>query len=451
MSLQMLATPPVDSELRPVPGEPGPPLVGQTLRMLRHPHAANRERYETYGPVSWANLFGKPTVVMLGPDACGAVLANRDRAFSSGLGWGRFLDNFFYRGIMLLDFEEHLHHRRIMQQAFTTERLASYLSHMSPAVRAGVGRWPDRGDLKFYPAVKRLTLDLAAGIFMGEEKLGARAEEINRAFIGCVQAGTSLIRFPVPGGRWRKGIVGRRVLEQFLREYLPKKRSVDGADLFTALCHAESEDGHRFTDDDVINHMIFLLMAAHDTTTITLTTMVWKLGQHPEWQERCRQECLALDNDQLAYADLDKLASLDLVMKESLRLVAPVPSVPRQAVKDTEVLGHFIPAGTDVTMGLHFTQHMPEYWPDPERFDPDRFAEHRREDKVHRYAWLPFGGGVHKCIGLYFAGMQVKAVMNELLRRYRWQVDPAYEAPLNYVALPYPTDGLPIALEPVNQ
>lgn len=446
MSQQMLANPPVDSELRPVPGAPGLPLVGQTLHVLRNPMTASRERYDEYGPVSWANLFGKPTVVLLGPDACGAVLANRNRAFSNGLGWGRFLDNFFYRGIMLLDFEEHLHHRRIMQQAFTTERLASYLRHINPAVRGGVGRWPDSGDLKFYPAVKRLTLDLATDIFMGEENLGARAEKINKAFIGCVQAGTSLIRYPVPGGRWRKGIVGRRVLEDFLREYLPKKRAGDGADLFTALCHAESEDGHRFTDDDVINHMIFLLMAAHDTTTITLTTMVWKLGQHPEWQERCRQECLALENDQLSYDDLARLPALDLAMKEALRLVTPVPSLPRQAVKDTEVLGHFIPAGTDLTLGLHFTQHMPEYWPDPERFDPDRFAEHRREDKVHRYAWVPFGGGVHKCIGLYFAGMQVKAVMNELLRRYRWEVDPAYEAPMNYVALPYPTDGLPVKL-----
>ncbi|WP_344313773.1 cytochrome P450 [Fodinicola feengrottensis] len=450
MSIQMLAPAPADSELRPVPGDPGLPLLGKTLQVLKDPLGASRQRYDQYGPVSWANLFGKPTVVLLGPDAVGTVLANRDRAFANGPGWGRFLDNFFYRGIMLLDFEEHLHHRRIMQQAFTHERLATYLRDINPAVAVGLRQWPARGELKFYPAVKRLTLDLATDIFMGEENLGARAEHINRAFIGCVQAGTSLVRFPVPGGRWRRGLVGRKVLEDFLKEYLPKKRAGDGSDLFTALCHSESEDGHRFSDDDVINHMIFLLMAAHDTTTITLTTMVQYLGQYPQWQDRCRAEVLALESETLGYEDLDRLPSVDLVMKEALRLVTPVPALPRHVVKDTEVLGHFLPAGTEASIGLHFTQHMPESWPEPEKFDPGRFAEDRREDKIHRYAWTPFGGGVHKCIGLYFAGMQVKSVLNQLLRRYRWHVDPAYVAPMNFMALPYPTDGLPIRLEPLG-
>ena len=82
----------------------------------------------------------------------------------------------------------------------------------------------------------------------------------------------------------------------------------------------------------------------------------------------------------------------------------------------------------------------------PAAFDPERFAPERREDRSHRFAWEPFGGGVHKCIGLHFAGLEVKAIMHRLLRGYRWSVDPGYVAPLDHHALPFPRDGQPIAL-----
>jgi cytochrome P450 len=133
-------------------------------------------------------------------------------------------------------------------------------------------------------------------------------------------------------------------------------------------------------------------------------------------------------------------------MKECMRLVTAVPGVARKTVKDTQVLGFEIPADTYITVNMHLTQNLDEYWPDPTRFDPERFAEHRREDKVHRHAWIPFGSGVHKCIGLYFGGMQVKAAMHQLLLHYRWDVPDAYELPIDWTSLPRPKDGLPIRL-----
>lgn len=250
---------------------------------------------------------------------------------------------------------------------------------------------------------------------------------------------------PVPGGRWYRGIVGRRRLEAFLREYLPARRAGDGDDLFSVLCRVEV-DGERFSDDDVINHMIFVLMAAHDTSTITISTMMQYLGQHPEWQQRCREESLAIPGDSISYEQVSELRSLDLVMKESMRLVSPVPTIARKAVKDTEVLGHFIPAGTMVAVAPYFTHHLEEYWPDPETFDPGRFSEERREDKVHRLAWQPFGGGVHKCIGLHFAGAEVSIVLHHLLRNFEWHVDPDYRAPMDMKSLPFPKDGQPVRL-----
>jgi cytochrome P450 len=276
------------------------------------------------------------------------------------------------------------------------------------------------------------------------EPLGPRADRLNAAFNDTVLAATAAIRLPLPGLRWTKGLTGRRALEQYLRPLVPAKRRSPGDDLFSALCHASDEDGQRFTDDEVVDHMIFLLMAAHDTSTTTLTTMAYYLARYPEWQERCREESRALGKEVLEYDDLDRLTSLDLVMKEAMRIVTPVPGLMRKTVKDTELLGYRIPADTFVSVGLWHLHHLDELWPNPNRFDPERFAEGRREDKSHRYAYLPFGNGVHKCIGMYFGQLEVKAAMHQLLLNRRWSVPAGYRMPVDLHSLPRPKDGLPI-------
>ena len=447
MATSILAPPPPGSGLKAVVGQPGVPYIGNTVQVMRQPFEVARQRYERFGPVTWGWLLGQRTVTAQGPEAAEAVLVNRDKAFANGPAWSYFIGPFFYRGIMLLDFDEHLHHRRIMQQAFTRDRLRSYMAAMAPGIKDGIGAWRTGPGFTVYDHVKQLTLDLATDVFMGVELDRAEADRINGAFVDAVRAGTAYVRFPVPGLRWHKGVQARRVLEDFFRRHLPAKRRDGGDDLFAALCQAETDDGHRFTDEDVVNHMIFALMAAHDTTTITLTTMCYYLAKFPEWQERLRDESLALGKPVLEFDDLDALPSVELVMKEALRLVAPVPALPRRVVKDTSLLGYHIPAGTTVVVPLLTNHHMEEYWPEPERFDPERFAPHRREDKVHKYAWAPFGGGAHKCIGMHFAGMQVKSIMHQMLLRYRWSVPGRYEWPLDTTSLPSPRDGLPVRLD----
>lgn len=444
--MSVLAPPPPQTELRPVPGARSWPYGGMLLTRDRLGSA--RKRYERFGPVSWSNALGRKIVALQGPDAVGQALTNVHKTIANGPGWQFFIGPFFNRGVMLLDFDEHMHHRRIMQQAFTTERLRRYLGTMNPMISEHVGAWRPRAHFPTFASVRALTLDLATELFMGGAEYGQQKRRINRAFLDTVRAGTAVVRYPLPGNRWKRGLDGRALLESFLYQRIGAHRAAnEGADLFTALCHAESEEGHTFTDADVVNHMIFLLMAAHDTTTITLTTMIGYLGADKAWQDQCRDEAFAIENQELEYADLDGCSGVALVMKEANRLVTPVPAQARQTVADTEILGHFIPAGTLLSLDTLFTHHMREYWPDPERFDPGRFAEDRREDKVHRHAWVPFGGGVHKCIGMHFAGMQVKAIMHQLLRNYRWSVPAGYTPKIDYTSLPVPADGMPISLE----
>jgi cytochrome P450 len=290
-------------------------------------------------------------------------------------------------------------------------------------------------------------------VFMGHEP-GTDHDlvtKVNNAFTTTTRAGGAIIRTGVPPFKWWRGLQARKVLENYFAARVHERRTAEGTDMLTVLCHTEDEDGNSFSDEDIVNHMIFVMMAAHDTSTSTLTTMAYHLAANPEWQERCRDESDRLGDGPLDIESLDKLETLDLVMNEALRLVTPLPMNIRQTVRDTELLGHYLPAGTNVVTWPSMNHHLPELWTDPEKFDPARFAEPRNEHKQHRYAFAPFGGGPHKCIGMVFGQLEVKTVMHRLLRRYRLElIHSGYKPRLDYGGMPVPMDGMPIVLRPLH-
>lgn len=431
--------------LREIPGDPGWPLVGRSFDFLLRFDTTVHERYARYGEVSWTRAFGERFIALLGPDANQFVYQNRGDLFASS-GWEFFLANFFHRGLMLLDFDEHRMHRRIMQAAFQREALEGYLRLMNPGIAAGLAGWCAGEGFRVFDHLKALTLDLGSIAFIGQAP-GADAARLNQAFLDTVRAPTDIIRYPLPFTRWRRGVVGRRVLEQFFRQRLPAKRAAADTDLFARLCHARTESGEAFSDDDVVNHIIFVLMAAHDTSTITLTNMIYHLARRPDWQDRLREESRALGKVALDYEELSRLDGMTRVMKEALRLCAPVPAMPRRTTRECEFKGFRIPAGELVQVSPWFSHTMKEYWSAPLEFDPERFSESRAEDRQHPFLWVPFGGGAHKCIGLHFGEMEVKAVLHQLLLRYRWSVPEGYVMQQDFTSLPIPKDRLPVRLE----
>lgn len=438
-----LAAPPPGSALRAIPGDPGLPLLGHGLEWMRYGPRFERARVARHGPVSWMKAFGIRMVMVGGADATQAVLTNKDKAFSQS-GWNLFFDPFFRRGLLLLD-AEHLQHRRIMQQAFTRPRLAAYADVAGQVTRAGLADLPNR--FSVHPAMVRLTMDIGSQVFMATAP--GTNERVLRAFTAAVAGTTALVRFPVPGGKWWAGLRGRRVLEEYFRAELPGKRDSAGADLFSVLAAARDEDGQRFADTEVVDHMIFLMLAALDTSATAVTAVMYHLARRPEWQERARAESVALgpapDID-----GLDRLTTIDLVVRESLRLVTPVPAYVRRTVRDVDLTGYHLPAGTTTVVMPAANHYDPAYWRDPEEFDPDRFGEPRREDRAHRYAWLPFGGGAHKCIGMVLGFLEVKTILHELLLRHRWRLPAGYRMRWDWSNAPFPVDGLPVHLDPVT-
>ncbi|KUI11419.1 cytochrome P450 [Mycobacterium sp. GA-1285] len=441
-----LANPPAGSGLAPVMGNYGVPYLGHVLASLADPLEFARRRYAKYGPVSWAGGVGFRVVALMGPEALEAAWVNRDKALSSTRGWQPVIGPFFHRGIMLLDFEEHRDHRRIMQRAFTRTALNTYLTDTADGIDRALATWQPATRFPMYPSIKQMLLQQAAEVFVGTE-LGVESDQLIRDFHDTVHGGQAIVRADVPGGTWARGLRARERLERYFGRQISDRRAGEGTDLFSMLCRSESDDGQRFTDADVVNHMIFLLMAAHDTTAIALSMLVYELGRNIRWQNVLREEAVDRPIDSPSLDDLEGFPLLDAAFKEVLRMYAPAGTLFRQAIRDTAICGHFIPRRAQIAISVHASMRLSDWWPAPDTFDPSRFSDATNRAAINRYAFAPFGGGAHKCIGQQFADMTVKTVMHKLVRQFRWRVPDGYRVPLTWGTGPTPADILPIELE----
>lgn len=438
---------PEGSGLQSIPGDKGLPILGHALAAATLPIEFLESRLENYGPVSWIRGLAIPLVLTLGPDACQEVLANSAHVFSQK-GQAFFGGRFFHRGLMFLDFEEHHYHRRIMQQAFTRDRLNGYIHSMDTVARAATERLFD-GELLIYPYLKRTLLDIATVAFMGD-KPGPQSDLTNKAFTDCLRAAAAVVRIPVRGLRWSAGVRGRRALETYFHTNIDARRASGGDNLFAALCRACDEDGNQFIDDDVVDHMIFLMAAATETSAAAATAVLHRLALHPEWQDRVRAEAVAVGDRPLDLAALEGMQSLGLVISESMRLLAPVPVMFRKALADTSIQGHFVPADAMIAVVPWLNHFLPDLWTHPHNFDPERFSEARREDNSHRLAFMPYGAGAHKCIGMHFATNVVKVVVHHLLRHYRIEMRSGYTLEWDMTSMPTPIDGFPALIETID-
>ena len=209
------------------------------------------------------------------------MLFDRQKLFSSAEGWNPFLERLFPRGLMLLDFDEHRIHRKALSVAFKTEPMKAYLGGLNAGIASGVAAWPSGGEMLFYPAIKQLTLDLAATSFFGRE-LGADTEPLKRAFVDMVAAAVAVVRVAAAGHADGARRQGPRVHGRVSRRARSRRGAPgDGDDLFTQLCKASTDDGRLLSPQEIIDHMSFLMMAAHDTLTSSLTSFVWFLSANP--------------------------------------------------------------------------------------------------------------------------------------------------------------------------
>jgi cytochrome P450 len=430
-----------------IPGDEGWPLIGRTLHILADPKGEVERMAAKYGLVYRTRVLGETGLSLLGPEANEFVLSDQTKLFSSTHGWGVLLGRLFPRGLLLLDFEEHRLHRRFLAVAFKAEAMKSYLAALDVGIAAQVARWRSRpGPMLFYPAAKQLTFDLAATSFLGLDT--ARQDDFKRAFNDMVAAALGVIRKPWPGTKMARGVRARAHVVAYFSEEVSRRRGLHGEDLFSQLCRATDDDGALLSAQEIIDHMIFMMVAAHDTLTSSLTTLVYLLAANPQWQATLRDEVTSLGLLPAQPLPYDKLAALtqtEMAIKEAMRLRPPVPAVARRAVRDFSFGGYAIPAGTLIGINLLYTHHMSEHWPEPDRFDPARFTDTAQRER-HRYAYAPFGGGAHMCLGQHFAYMQAKCFARHFLQNLTVWLEPGYRPSWQMWPIPRPQDGLQVTL-----
>ena len=420
MRHRTLTRPRNNSTLLPVRGPRSLPLQS-ALRLRADPAQFAENLRADYGDIAFITVLGRNIVIVQGPEALGELVRDADRAFRNEPVYGFALGTLFERGILLMDTEEHRKHRRIMQAAFTADRLAGYQEQLNSLAAEAATRFTRGPDVDMRTELKAMALDVALELFVGEKLSRDDADRINAAFVDLIEAGSALVRVRVPGTMWARGHRARGVVDEFFSDLLPARRGADGPDLMSALCHARDDDGSQLSDQQVVDHMRFMLFAAHDTATIAMTSMAYRLGRDARWRARVVDEAQRLGEAPSA-ATLKQSDVYQAVFKESLRLRPPVPVIPRAAIADTSIGGHFIPKGTFVIAVSASNHRIPEIWPRPDHFDPDRFMPENAERR-HRLAWAPFGGGAHQCIGMNFSYLEAATAIHHMARRLDWTVD----------------------------
>lgn len=426
---------------REIPGDKGWPLIGHTLEVLKDIQTFFDRKTDAYGEVFSTRFLGETWIRLTGPDACQFLLQDSGNHFSTKLGWESFVGDLFPRGLMLKDDDEHRYHRRIMQAAFKKEAMVRYQSLMAEVMPRLFSQIPTHGDVEFSEYSRQALLEIGSRVFIGESDPD-KIDQLQKAFRNTVEATMAIVRKPIPGTKYNRGLKGRAFLEDYFLGKVAEKRHDASGNLFAQLCQAKDEDGNDFSDQNVSDHMIFMLMAAQDTTSSALTSLMYALTEYPEWQEKLREEFRPYQT--LSYVDLPELRLTSWTFKEALRLFTPGAVIPRRSRHEVIYKGYRIPAHTVVSVSPVHNHYLPEYWKNPHDFDPYRFAPGREEDKQHPFLFAPFSGGAHKCIGMHFAEMEVKMILFYLLKMFRIERDTGIPVKWQKAPVWHPKKGLPI-------
>ena len=302
------------------------------------------------------------------------------------------------RSVLVLDEREHLRTRKMLLPPFHGERMRVYGAVMRELTQAEVATWPTGTEFPLLPAMQRLTLRIILRTVFGLEE-GARMAELEQALIRLMGRGAQIMLVPLlqrdygPGSPQRRFEQARAEVDALLlAEIARRRRSPEGTDVLSMLLQADVSP----TDAELRDHLITLLLAGHETTATTLAWTFERLVRHPEAMER---------------ASTGDATYIDAVVQESQRLRPVITYVMRTLQAPMTVGGHQIPAGATLGTSITLIHRRADLYPDPLAFRPERFLDAKPET----YTWVPFGGGVRRCLGAAFATFELRQVLDVVL------------------------------------
>lgn len=423
-----------DADLSHLPGEAGVlAAVRNTVGWMRHGKEHILAQHRKYGPLYKTGFAAYKLVCVSEPDHVLSI-AKDDHTWSAALAWLTFFEGIDPKinaakvdSPLYLEFGPHRDARKYLQPAFGHSATAGYFDAAYDMFEKAVDGWVNDGQVSFKAAVRSLLLEVSTRIFLGRDDAAARFEA---ALIDYWEGPLALMRNGL-SPTWRRSIRGHEELCELLRSRIEARRASGGDDLFSRLC-AKTQDSETLDDDGLVRLVIGVMAAAFATTASGLASMAYLLAKHPEWQEKMRQEALAVNRGRLSYDESKQLEVSSRVWKETMRLYPIAPYCARRALHDTQLGEWKIPAGTFVLGLIAAVLQDASIWTDPQRFDPDRFTEERAEDKRHKAAFLPFGTGPHTCTGMHLANAEAKAFWHIMLTKCRFRLAKDYDARHTY-------------------
>jgi cytochrome P450 len=277
------------------PGSFGPPILGETLNFISSPYNFAKKRYHQYGPIFKTHLVGRPTVVMVGPQAVEFVLSSHADYFSWREGWPDKFKILLGESLFLQDGEEHRGNRRLMMPALHGPALRNYLSTIEEITLRYLQKWEAKGEFSWFSEFKQLTFDIASQLLLGTSP-GADSTRLSNLFTSLTNGLFSINPLPLPFTRYGKAIASRNRILEHLQKVVRERRENPQGDVLSLLIQAQDEAGNRLKPEEIIAQAVLLLFAGYETTTSMLTWLCLELARHPEALERARLEQLELAN-----------------------------------------------------------------------------------------------------------------------------------------------------------
>jgi cytochrome P450 len=401
------------------------------------------------GDVSSVVLGEQPLYLLNHPDLIRDVLVLKHKSFSKAIGIGS-VKQLLGEGLLTAEGEVHRRHRRLAQPAFHRQRLASYADTMVAFAERALDWWRDGAPVDIGHDMMRLTLGIA-GKTLFDADLEGDTKEVGEAMAEISEL-SNLVAFPLVGMLGKFELLGRRRfdraqarLDATIYRIIEERRAHGGdrGDLLSMLMVAtDEEDGQGISDRQLRDEVMTLFLAGHDTTANALTWTWHLLSQHPEAEARLHEEVdAALGGRRPSIEDMPRLAFVDQVLAESMRLYPPVWIMARKAVEDCAVGGHVIPEGAIVLMSQYLMHRDPRFFDDPEVFFPGRWTAEMKAE-LPRFAYFPFGGGPRQCLGEHFSWMESVLLIATIARQWRFRRMPGFEVELHPSIVLRPKHGL---------
>lgn len=406
----------------------GVPVLGHTVEFVRSAIGLLGRAHEELGEVAEFEVMGRKMIAMYGPDAHEAVFRAPEDQLSPQEAY-KIMTPIFGKGMVYDAPHEKMNEQlKMLLPALKDRRMRTYGEIVVQEVEESIGTWGDRGEIDLVEYCRVLTNYTSSHCLLGQEFRGSMNEEFAAVYASLERGITPLAyinaNLPIPAFRERDK--ARVRLEEMVTRIIEqrKKSGRKGEDFLQTLIDAKYKGGAPLTEHEITGMLVASMFAGHHTSSVTTAWAIIELAKRPDLLARVRAELDGVFGDGTVpgFHTLRSIPLTEGVVLETLRLHPPLFMLVRVAEKDFTFKGYFIPKGAWVIVSPTVAHLIPEHFKDPTAFDPDRFGPGREEDKKD-FAYIPFGGGRHKCMGNAFAILQVKAILTILLRRYDFELE----------------------------